>query len=113
MFNFYSSGNVKKAVIAAIAIIIFGAVFILSRLSIPDTSPKPLSPEEIMAGQRAELDRLRKETPPLTQEEIKNQKKELDKLRKEGLANQLSPEETDKQKEELDKLRLQSNQQLY
>lgn len=110
MLNYYLSGSIKKIVIAIIAIVIFGAVFMLSRLS-GDISPKSLSREEILVRQQAELDRLHKEanTNPLTAEDIKKQTEELEKLRKQSEANPLSQEELNKQTEELNKLRLQNN----
>ena len=99
---YYSSGNVKKIVIIAMAVIVFGAIFFLSRLS-DDISPKQLSPEEIIARQIEELDKLRKETPPLTPEQLNQQTEELDKLRKE--TPPLTPEQIDKQIEELNKIK--------
>ena len=103
-------GECEKIVIIAIAVIVFGAIFFLSRIP-GDSAPKPLSREEILARQRAELDRLREEAlaNPLTEEEIKKQTAELDKLRKQSQANPLSQEELNRQMEELNKLRLQSN----
>ena len=107
MFNFYSSGSVKKIAIAAIAIVIFGAFFVSSRLFIMDATPKSLSPEEILAKQEEELKKFREQAlaNPLTEEEIKRQEEELEKLREESRANPLSQEERDRQEEELKKLR--------
>lgn len=107
MLKHYSAGSMKKAVIIAIAVVVLGALFFLSQRF--KMTPKPLSPEEIMARQMEELDKLRKETPPLTQEQLDKQREELDKLRKQSQAQPLSPEEINKQIEELDKLRSQSN----
>ena len=80
MPNFNSSGGAKKIIIAAAAIVAFGAVFVLSRLS-DDILFKTLSPEEITARQMEELEMIRKKTPPLTQEEIDKQMEELDKIK--------------------------------
>ena len=59
MPNFNSSGGEKKIIIAAAAIVAFGAVFVLSRLS-DDILFKTLSPEEITARQMEELEMIRK-----------------------------------------------------
>ena len=115
MSKYYSLGSIKKAaiIILAIAVIaMLGSYFINKQSDNSDgTIQKPLSREEILARQRAELDRLRQEAlaNPLTKEEIKKQTAELDKLRKQSQAKPLSQEELDKQMEELDKLRLESN----
>lgn len=109
IIELYQTYMKKIAVIGFIVAIFLLISFFLSQRS--DTAPKELSPEEIMAKQAEELNRLRQEAAlnPLTEEEINRQTKELDKLRKESQANPLSQEEINKQIEELDKLRSQNN----
>ncbi len=74
---------------------------------IQDLSPHTETQEEITARQIAELDSLRKDAKPLSQEEIKKQSEELNKLRKKTAP--LTQEEINRQMEELDKLRSQNN----
>ena len=101
-----SSGFAKKIIIIAVAIIILIAIsFVSKQKGYFSSNPIGLSQEEILAKQIEELDRLRKETPPLTQEQISSQVKELEKLRKQ--APTLTQEQMEKQIEELDKLRTQ------
>jgi len=59
--------------------------------------------QEEINRQKAELDRLRSSSKPLTEKEIATQQQELEQLRKN--AKPLSEEELNKQKEELNKLR--------
>lgn len=73
--------------------------------SATDVSLQAKTQEEITARQMEELNRLRKETPPLTQEQISSQAKELEKLRKQTPA--LTQEQLEKQVEELSRLRSQ------
>ena len=101
----------KKIAIVIFAVAILGAVFYFSNNLFHAATLKPLSQEEILARQEAELKRLREEAlaNPLTEEELKKQEEELERLRKESRANPLSQEEMDRQEEELKKLRLQNN----
>ena len=111
MSVFYSSGNMKKIAIVIFAVAILGAVFYFSSDYFRFAPPNPLSPEEILARQEAELKKFREESlaNPLTEEELREQDEELEKLREESQANPLSQEEMDRQEEELKKLRLQNN----
>lgn len=107
MPNYYSSGNMKKALIIAIAIVVLGVLFFFNKRF--DRTSRPLSPEEIIKKQMEELDKLREQAAanPLTEEEKKKQMEELDKLRAENQEKPLSQEEINKQIEELNKLRSQ------
>ena len=111
MSAYHSFGNIKKNVVILFAIAIFGTVFYFLSQSLRETAPKPLSPEEIMARQVEELDKLREQATnnPFTEEEKKRQLEELNKLNEQNRTNPLSPEEINRQFEELDKLRSQSN----
>ena len=114
MLKFYSSGSIKKVAIIILATIVIaslGSYFLNKQSKQEETIQKPLLREEILAIQRAELDRLREEAiaNPLTEAELKKQRAELDKLRKEYQTNPLSQEELDRQREELDKLREHSD----
>lgn len=99
----------KKGLIIAIAVILFvaaaGVIIYFVLKGKKSEAPTTLTQEEIIKGQLAELDRLRGETAPLTQEQIDQQLKELDKLR--GKTKPLTQEEINKQLEELDRLRTQ------
>lgn len=109
--NLSSSTNQgsKKVLIMVFALVAILALyyFLNKRSDDPttDVSPQAETQEEIMARQMEELNKLRKETPPLTQEQISSQAKELEKLRKQTPA--LTQEQLEKQAEELNKLRSQ------
>lgn len=111
MLKHYSSGGTKKIAIIAVAVVAVGALFYLSNERSSFRTLKPLSPEEIMAKQLEELDKLRQEAivNSLTEEEKKKQLEELDKLKEQSQAQPLSQEEIDRQIKELDKLRSPSN----
>ena len=99
-----SSGFAKKIIVIVVAIIILIAIsFISKQKGYFSSDPVGLSQEEILAGQMKELDKLRREAPPLTQEQISAQAKELEKLRKKTPA--LTQEQIQKQAEELDSMR--------
>ena len=85
-------------VIAAAVLICIGVVYYLSRTEIKE-EPKE---ETLIERQLRELDELRENTPPLTEEEIQEQSRKLDQLR--GENQPLSEEEIQEQLKELDKL---------
>jgi len=92
----------------AVKIIVIGlavlAVLIILGLG-AKKKEKVLTQEEIIQKQLEEMDRLRGQLKPLTQEELKAQLQEMDKLRGQVGAKSLSQETIQKQLEEMDKLR--------
>lgn len=81
MLNSNLSDKSNKIIFVAVAIIIIGLLFFFANRYSSETAPATLSQEEIIKKQLEELDSLRKETPPLTQEEINRQLEELNKLK--------------------------------
>ena len=99
----------KKLVYLVCFILLFIGIGFLEFLKNPENLseekeiPKEEKEETIIEKQLKELERLRENTQPLTEEEIKKQMEELERLRQEQ--KPLSQQEIQKQLEELEKMR--------
>ncbi len=114
MINF--SQNKKKILIwtglilLILAVLMFGVVLYLKKISLPAPPPTPSISEEaqnLTNKQLEELDNLKNQfnPNPLTEKESNEQIKTLDSIHQKITSQPLSPEQIQKQLEELDKLR--------
>lgn len=79
---------------------------LIYKMAKKEETPKP--PEETLTEKQIrELEALRGESKPLTEEEIKTQSAELDKLRENSKPLSQEEKETEQQLEELNNLRAQ------
>jgi len=89
--------------ILSIIIVLTGLIFYIVYIPQDIKEPKQEEAESLIEKQLRELDRLRQNTEPLTEEQIQEQLEQLDRLRQ--ATEPLTEEEIQKQLEELENLR--------